>query len=173
MQLTAYQSEFIENWGKMGQRWGIGRAEASVHGLLYIADGELTAEEIGDLLHMARSNVSTSLRNLEDWGLIEKENRMGDRKAYYRAERDVWAMAQRIIAERKKREADGALRSVKECLDAAREAGDTTTCERMSAMRELLSDACHCADIALGCTPGMLKRAAKATGTFLSWIGSK
>lgn len=173
MQLTPYQRTFLEDWSNMGQRWGIGRSEAAVHGLLYISPAPLSAEEIGESLQMARSNVSTSLRHLEDWNLIFKENRIGDRKAYYRAETDVWTMAQRIIAERKKREADGALRSVEACLIAARAEGDAQTARRMEAMHGLLSDACRCADIALGCSPGLLKRAARAAGSFLQWLGSR
>ncbi len=169
MELEPYQKSFIENWGNMGQRWGIGRADALVHGLLYIAPRELDAEEIGATLGMARSNLSGALRRLEDWGLIYKENRMGERRAYYRAETDVWTMAQRIIAERKKREADGALRSVDECLAAARATGDHCTVERMEAMRGLIGSACHCADLALATSPGLLRRVVLAAGTFFRW----
>ncbi len=169
MELTGYQKSFIENWGNMGQRWGIGRADALVHGLLYLASEELSAEEIGLTLGMARSNLSGALRRLEDWGLIYKEARMGERRAYYRAETDVWTIAQRIIAERKKREADGALRGVEECLRAASAAGDEHTVVRMEAMRGLIGDACHCADLALSCNPGMLKRAAQMVGTLFRW----
>ncbi len=171
MELTDYQANFIERWGEMGQRWGIGRSEARVHGLLYLAPEPLNAEEIGELLLLARSNVSTSLRELERWGLAYKESRMGERKGYYRAETDVWVMAQRILAERKRREADGALRSVEECLLAAREKADALTESRMEAMRGILSDACRCADLALGCRPGLLKRAAQAAGSFFHWLG--
>lgn len=98
-------------------------------------------------------------------------SRRGERKSYYRAESDVWTMAQRIIAERKKREADGVLRSVEECLLAARDHGDLHTESRMEAMRGLLSDACRCADLALGCRPGLLKRAVQAAGSFFHWLG--
>ncbi len=170
MELTDYQKSFIENWGNMGQRWGIGRADALVHGLLYIAPQELSAEEIGNTLGMARSNLSGALRRLEDWGLIYRETRMGERRAYYHAEVDVWTIAQRIIAERKKREADGALRGVEECLAAANAAGDSHTARRMEDMRGLIGAACHCADLALASSPGLLRRVVQAAGTFFSWV---
>lgn len=171
MNLKDYQTDFIERWGEMGQRWGIGRSEALVHGLLYLAPHPLSAEEIGETLVMARSNVSTSVKELERWGLVYKESRRGERKGYYRAETDVWTMAQRVIAERKKREADGALRSVEVCLQAARDHGDPHTASRMEAMHGILSDACRCADLALGCRPGLLKRAVQAAGSFFHWLG--
>ncbi len=169
MELTEYQKSFIEGWGNMGQRWGIGRADALVHGLLYIAPRELAAEEIGTTLGMARSNLSGALRRLEDWGLIYKEARMGERRAYYHAETDVWTIAQRIIAERKKREVDGALRGVEECLLAANEAGDKLTAERMVAMRGLIGDACRCAELALTSSPRLLKSAVQAASTLFRW----
>ncbi len=170
MQLTEYQKSFIENWGNMGQRWGIGRADALVHGLLYLAEEELTAEEIGTTLGMARSNLSGALRRLEDWGLIYRETRMGERRAFYHAETEVWVIAQRIIAERKKREVDGALRGVEECRAAALAAGDKHTAERMEAMQGLIGSACHAAELALATSPGILRRVVQAAGTFFAWV---
>lgn len=75
-----------------------------------------------EALSMARSNVSTALKELEGWELVFRESRMGDRKSYYRVQADVWEMARAIMKERKKREAEGALRTVGECLEKARKA---------------------------------------------------
>jgi DNA-binding transcriptional regulator GbsR (MarR family) len=112
-----------------------------LHGLLYVAQSPLTVEEMCELLQLARSNVSTSLKELEGYNLIYRESRAGDRRSFYRAESDVWEMARRILEERRRRETAGAVQAVEECLDAAREAGDEHTAARMEAMQELLQTA--------------------------------
>ena len=63
-QLTAVQQKFIVHWGEMGTRWGINRTVAQVHALLYLSARPLHAESIATTLGVARSNVSTSLREL-------------------------------------------------------------------------------------------------------------
>jgi DNA-binding MarR family transcriptional regulator len=103
MQLSETQMKFIRRWGDMGTRWGIPRSTAMLHGLLYVAQAPLAAEEMCELLQLARSNVSTSLKELEGYNLIYRESRAGDRRSFYRAESDVWEMARRILEERRRR----------------------------------------------------------------------
>ena len=90
MQLSETQMKFIRRWGDMGTRWGIPRSTAMLHGLLYVAQEPLTAEEMCELLKLARSNVSTSLKELEGYNLVYRESRPGERRSFYRAETDVW-----------------------------------------------------------------------------------
>ena len=99
MELTKTQEKFVRRWGEMGTRWGIGRGTALLHGLLYVAGKGLTAEEMSEALGIARSNTSVGLRELEEYGLVSKESRLGERKTYYTAEGDVWEIARRILEE--------------------------------------------------------------------------
>jgi len=111
---------FVLHWGNMGDRWGVNRSVSQVHALLYVSERPLTAEEIADLLAMARSNVSTSLRELMSWQLIRRAPVLGDRRDHYEAETDLWTMVTRIAAGRKARELDPAAAALRDCLAAAR-----------------------------------------------------
>ncbi|MBS0190358.1 MAG: ArsR family transcriptional regulator [Phycisphaerales bacterium] len=100
------QDRFVAAWGQMGSAWGISRTMAEVHALLYITGQPLCTDDIMERLQISRGNASMSLRALVDWGIVEREHRRGDRKEYFRAEQDVWAMFRAIVRERMKREAD-------------------------------------------------------------------
>lgn len=110
---------FVLHWGNMGDKWGVTRSVAQVHALLYVSEKPLTADQIADKLNMARSNVSTSLRELSSWNLIRRVPVLGDRRDYYAAETDLWTMIQRIAAGRKARELDPVAAALKECLSEA------------------------------------------------------
>jgi DNA-binding transcriptional regulator GbsR (MarR family) len=96
--------EFILHWGEMGTRWGVNRTVAQVHALLYLSPQPLTAEEIADALSVARSNVSTSLKELQNWSLVQIDSRMGDRRDYFRTTADVWTLFLTVIDQRVERE---------------------------------------------------------------------
>jgi len=101
----------------MGTRWGINRTVAQIHALLYISPEALTAEEIANTLSVARSNVSTSLRELQAWGLVSSVRVLGDRRDRFESLKDVWQMFQTIVEERKAREIDPTVAKLKECLE--------------------------------------------------------
>lgn len=108
-------SEFVLQWGELGKQWGVSRSVAQIHALLYLADAPMTAEAIAEQLVMARSNVSTSLRELLDWKLIRRVPLLGDRREHFVAEQDIWAMVTCIAAGRKAREIDPAEVALKQC----------------------------------------------------------
>ena len=104
MNLTTSMKEFILHWGEMGTRWGVNRTVAQVHALLYLSPESLTAEEISDALSVARSNVSNSLKELQNWNLVQIDSRMGDRRDYFRTTADVWTLFLTVIDQRVERE---------------------------------------------------------------------
>jgi DNA-binding transcriptional regulator GbsR (MarR family) len=118
-ELPATAREFVLRWGEMGDRWGMNRSVAQVHALLYLADRPLTADDIAAKLAMARSNVSTSIRELLAWNLVRRVPQLGDRRDFYVAETDLWEIVQRIAAGRKARELDPAAAALRGCLVAA------------------------------------------------------
>src|ERR1041384_6177015 len=104
--LSLVQEKFILHWGEMGTRWGINRTVAQVHALLYLSPQPLNAEDIAMTLEVARSNVSTSLKELQSWGLIRVVHVIQDKRDHFESCKDVWEMF-RIIADiRKRREID-------------------------------------------------------------------
>ncbi len=115
--LTAAQDRFIAVWGQMAGAWGISRTMAEVHALLYISGDGLCTDDIMDRLEISRGNASMSLRALLDWGIVERAHKRGDRKEYFRAEQDVWAMFRAIVRERITREVDPLLASMHEIRD--------------------------------------------------------
>ena len=170
MELTKTQEKFVRRWGEMGTRWGIGRSTALLHGLLYVAGKGLTAEEMSEALGIARSNTSVGLRELEEYGLVSKESRLGERKTYYTAEGDVWEIARRILEERRRRETKGAMQAVEECLREATAEGDHTTAGKMKAMKELLDAAEIFARAAQSYPTSVFRRAIKMGGKLLRLI---
>jgi len=106
MKLEDAKNRFIQIWGTVGVEWGINRTMAQVHGLLLASDEALSAEQVMDALRISRGNANMNLRELISWGLIYRENRAGERKEYFYAEKNIWEVAQRIVAERKRRELD-------------------------------------------------------------------
>lgn len=117
--LSPSSQKFILHWGKMGDAWGINRSVAQIHALLFLSEKPLSAEEISETLSMARSNVSTSLRELLSWGLIRTVSDLGDRREQYESLTDVWEMFRKVLDERRKREFEPTIRAVRESLEDA------------------------------------------------------
>jgi DNA-binding transcriptional regulator GbsR (MarR family) len=110
---------FVLQWGDMGGQWGVNRSVAQIHALLYLSDRPLTAEEIAETLGIARSNVSTSIRELTVWKLVRRVPVRGDRRDHFEAETDLWQMVTRIAQGRKEREIDPAAAALRACLAQA------------------------------------------------------
>lgn len=104
MELSKAAREFILHWGEMGSRWGVNRTVAQVHALLYLSAEALTAEEIAESLFVARSNVSTSLKELQNWGLVQSTQKMGDRRDFFFTSHDVWQLFLTVLKQRVERE---------------------------------------------------------------------
>jgi DNA-binding transcriptional regulator GbsR (MarR family) len=111
---------FILHWGDMGGQWGVNRSVAQIHALLYLSERPLYAEQIAELLGIARSNVSNSLKELLGWKLIRRVPMLGDRRDHYEAETDLWEMVTRIAQGRKEREIDPAAAALRACLADAK-----------------------------------------------------
>jgi DNA-binding transcriptional regulator GbsR (MarR family) len=110
---------FILHWGDMGGQWGVNRSISQIHALLYVSERPLTADEIAETLSLARSNVSSSIKELLSWNLIRRVPVRGDRREHFAAESDVWEMFIRIAAGRKEREIDPAIAALRLCLSEA------------------------------------------------------
>src|SRR5215467_7521287 len=140
--LTAIQQRYILHWGEMGTRWGINRTVAQIHALLYLAPKALSAEEIAETLSVARSNVSTSVRELESWGLVRPVHVLGDRREHYESLKDVCEMFRVIVEQRKRREIDPTLQLLRSCLEELEEGKtESYTRDRLREMTEFFESA--------------------------------
>jgi len=121
-EIRAAQDRFIAFWGEMGTRWGVQRSVAEVHALLFIAGEPLPAEEIMERLRISRGSVSTTLRQLTEWGLVQrvrpkdaKSRDRADRREFHQAEQDVWKLFYTILRARKRREFDPLIEELDGC----------------------------------------------------------
>ena len=139
--LSPTAQRFILQWGEMSAKWGISRSMAQIHALLYVSPKPLTAEEISETLGLARSNVSTSLRELRAWGIVRLVHRLGERRDRFECVADAWKMLLEILEQRKRREIDPAVEILEACVKEARESNsvDAHTSKRMSELLDLLS----------------------------------
>ena len=112
MKLEAAKKSFIQTWARLGSEWGINRTMAQVHALLLVTEKSLSTEEVMEQLSISRGNANMNLRELMNWNLVYKELVPGDRKEYFKAEKDIWEVAKRIARERKKREIEPVLREL-------------------------------------------------------------
>jgi DNA-binding transcriptional regulator GbsR (MarR family) len=136
-QLPAPLRRFILQWGDLGGQWGVNRSIAQIQALLYVSEEPLNAEQISDILGIARSNVSNSLKELQSWRLISRVPIAGDRRDHFAAETDVWEMAMRVAAVRKQREFDPAISTLTTCLEESR-AGAKISNEQHARLERLL-----------------------------------
>ncbi|HWY74791.1 MAG TPA: MarR family transcriptional regulator [Verrucomicrobiae bacterium] len=134
--LTAIQQKFVLHWGEMGTRWGINRTVAQIHALLYVSAHPLNAEEIAETLSVARSNVSTSLKELQGWGIVKMVHVMGDKRDHFETMKNVWEMFRMVLDERKRREIDPTLAILRECLAEADQEKDSFTKTRLEDLRD-------------------------------------
>jgi len=116
MRLTPVMHRYIVHWGEMGSRWGINRSVAQIHALLYLAPQALHADEIGETLGIARSNVSVGIKELLAWDLVQITHTLGDRRDFFIALRDPWEVIRVIIEGRKRRELDPTLAFLRDCV---------------------------------------------------------
>lgn len=104
MKLTEARQQFISSWGAFGTHWGINRTMAQIHALLLISPDPLTQDDMMEQLNISRGNTNMNIRELINWGLVERVLLSGERKEYFTAEKDIWKVVKQIVKERKKRE---------------------------------------------------------------------
>jgi DNA-binding transcriptional regulator GbsR (MarR family) len=134
--LSPAMERYVLHWGEMGARWGVNRSVAQIHALLYLSPRPLNAEDIAATLSIARSNVSTSLRELQNWNLASLSHVMGDRRDHFTAVKDNWEMLMLIVEGRKRREIDPTLAMLRDCLAQAE--GDKTDAETRERIQRML-----------------------------------
>src|SRR4026208_438168 len=110
MKLTEAKQQFISSWGAFGTHWGINRTMAQIHALLLISPDPLTQDDIMEELNISRGNTNMNIRELINWGLVERVILSGERKEYFTAEKDIWKVVKQIVKERKKRELEPMLK---------------------------------------------------------------
>src|SRR4051794_23428189 len=113
--LQKVEDDFVELWNNMASLWGISPTMARIHGVLYITGAALSMDDIMERLSISRGNVSMNLSKLVEWGLVRRVHKRGDRREYYESLSDVWEMFTLVAAQRKRREIDPVLATLRRC----------------------------------------------------------
>jgi DNA-binding transcriptional regulator GbsR (MarR family) len=137
VQLTQTMQRYIVHWGEMGSRWGMNRSVAQIHALLFLSEKPLNADEIGETLGVARSNVSTGLKELVTWDLVHITHVLGDRRDFFAAQQDTWEVIRAIMEGRKRRELDPTLAALRECAAQLQKDKDTPAAVRQRIVTQL------------------------------------
>jgi len=173
MDISTTAQKFILHWGEMGTRWGVNRTVAQIHALLYLSERPLPADDIVEVLGVARSNVSNSLKELQSWKLVRVTHVLGDRRDHFVALQDVWEIFRVILEERKRREIDPTLSVLRECaiegtqdeqLDAATLARMQTVLDFLEMLSTTFQDYQHL-------SPQTLQRFVKMGGKVARFLG--
>ena len=114
--LSPIRRRFVMHWGEMGSRWGVNRTVAQIHALLFLSGRPMHAEEIAEILQVARSNVSNSLKELQSLNLVRVIHIFADRRDHFETSKDVWELMRTVVRERKSREFDPTVGVLKECM---------------------------------------------------------
>ncbi len=176
--MSSITERFVLHWGEMGARWGVNRTVSQIHALLFINGVPLTAEDIAETLGVARSNVSNSIRELQNWNLVRITHILGDRRDFFETSLDPWTLMRVIVRERKLREFDptvSMLASTMEDPEFAREPTDRQ--QRVRETHALMSSLSVWADDMLRLEPSvltkLLKLGSKVQKFFASATGKK
>jgi DNA-binding transcriptional regulator GbsR (MarR family) len=114
--LSPIARRFVMHWGEMGSRWGVNRTVAQIHALLFLAGRPMDAEEIAAVLQVARSNVSNSIRELQNLHLVRVVHLVGARRDHFDTSKDVWELMRTVVRERKLREFDPTVGVLQACM---------------------------------------------------------
>ena len=110
MKLLEAKQQFVSSWGAFGTHWGINRTMAQIHALLLVSADPMTQDDIMEELNISRGNTNMNIRELINWGLVERVILPGERKEFFSAEKDIWKVMKQIVKERKKRKLEPMLR---------------------------------------------------------------
>jgi DNA-binding transcriptional regulator GbsR (MarR family) len=117
MKYQEAKDELIQAWGTLGSSWGLNKTMAQIHALLMLSTKPLTTEDIMTQLSISRGNANMNIRALLEWGIAERVLVPGERKEYFKSDKDVWTLARTVARERRKRELEPILKVLKKVSD--------------------------------------------------------
>jgi DNA-binding transcriptional regulator GbsR (MarR family) len=126
MKYTEAKEELIQAWGNLGYSWGLNKTMAQIHALLMISTKPLSTEEIMQELAISRGNANMNIRALLDWGIVSRVSIPGERKEYFKSEKDTWSLARQVARERRKRELEPILKILREVSEVPNDGTDET-----------------------------------------------
>ena len=145
MNITEAKEKFIQSWGGLGSTWGINRTMAQIHALFLVTEELLSAEDVMEALKISRGNTNMNIRTLIDWGLVYREYKTGERKEFFRGEKDIWLVTQRVIKARQRQELDPMLNVLTELQNVK---ADTKNNQEVDAFKKQIKNIKEHAELA-------------------------
>lgn len=174
MKLNPIAQRFVLHWGEMGSKWGVNRTVSQIHALLYLAGKPIPAEELAETLGVARSNVSNSIKELQNWNLIHVVHVMGDRRDHFETSTDVWELFRTVVSERKEREFDPTISVLRDCLNSSDlNKEDEATQQRIKETLSLMESLSSWGDQMLKLDPATLMKVMKLGAKIQNLLLSK
>jgi len=172
--LSPIRRRFVMHWGEMGSRWGVNRTVAQIHALLFLSGRPMDAEEIADILYVARSNVSTSLKELQNFNLVRVVHLFGERRDHFETSKDVWELMRTVVRERKLREFDPTVGMLKDCIaDPAFAEEDKDVRKRIEDTHGLMQSMASWGDQMLKLEPATLMKVMKLGNKIQKLLGEQ
>lgn len=87
----------VEAGGRISQDLGAGRMVGMVLVYLYLQEQECSLDSIGEELELSKASISIAARQLEQFGLVRRIWRKGEKKKYYRSADNIAQAMQKGI----------------------------------------------------------------------------
>jgi DNA-binding transcriptional regulator GbsR (MarR family) len=126
MKYKEAKEELIQAWGTLGQNWGLNKTMAQIHALLMLSTRPLSTEDIMQELNISRGNANMNIRALLGWSIVERVLVPGERKEYFKSEKDVWTLARTVAKERRRKELDPLMKVLKKVSEVQQDGSEET-----------------------------------------------
>lgn len=117
----AVRIDFIENTGMEAQANGLPRIAGRVFGLLIYDGDAVSFGDLADQLQVSRASISTSIRILEERGLVKRLAKPGERGDFFQLAPNPYATMLEGMQKRNRAVLDdiaGTIRKLPKCADA-------------------------------------------------------
>ncbi|MFB6270299.1 MAG: GbsR/MarR family transcriptional regulator [Halobacterium sp.] len=126
----AARERVVEAFERSAEIYGLNRSYGRLYGILFFADGPKSLDELADESGFAKSTVSTAMKELERFHVVQRRSLAGQgKRAFFEAERDFWRVFQELLDRQVRREIDTMKRALDDA-EAALEAADTDRAAR-------------------------------------------
>jgi DNA-binding transcriptional regulator GbsR (MarR family) len=88
---------FIEDAGNTTQALGVGRVIGQIFAYLYFSEESRTLDDMKGALGISKGSASMGVRQLEQWGAVQRVWVKGDRKDFYTAN-DYFGQIVRVLS---------------------------------------------------------------------------
>ena len=88
--------------GDVIEFWGFRKALGRIWTSLFLAADAVAADTLAERLQMSSGAVSMALSELQEWAVVRRVWRPGQRKEFFEAETDFWKMISKVVRERER-----------------------------------------------------------------------